>query len=595
MNNSFFNYLILLGFLSILLPTRGQAQVEEFPYQRDWATYMAPISTAQFDNQGAQIFYGFDSYYSYEINPFDSLASYVTNPGYESNYYLGKLNPDQSIAYVKKVGQARSLDTLPRNFFGSLEAVDAAGNIYVSGVTQASQGIATPGSYQSDFSHNYSDSYEVYYPELDVTVTIPPELCADAFIIKYSPAGEKLWGSYYHGNQDMLSINLIEQSGYLYLYGMTTSYEGIATAGTYISEWGDEIPHHNYRPFVLKINENTGAVEWGTYLGTGVVLNTYIGKMFTVNSNGYCFYFGDEGTVILNPEGELYSINNSPPVSYDLISFSKADNLGNIYLSGVTEYNDSIGSSGTFRPSKSFEKQSFILKINQEGEKVWGSYLFNSNLGIASTAGKVGLYIGKSALYLLSVTDEASLATPGVYQEEAIGSQNNLVFFKMNAIDGSLLWLSYYGDPIGEAIMTTPKISLDNKDNLYFSTVSGISSPNSITTEGALFPLPINDKGGFTVKFINEKNLSVDKSEFSGLKLYPNPASNSITLKSEKPFAQDTKFSIYDLQGRKIKELKSDTPQSTQTINISGLSTGVYFLKVQNERRNQSLKFVKKN
>ncbi|HLS31897.1 MAG TPA: hypothetical protein VK021_13655, partial [Flavobacteriaceae bacterium] len=472
MNNSFFKYLILVVSFSILLPIKGQAQVEEFPFQRDWATYMAPIGIAHFDNQGSEIFYGSDSYLSYQINPFDSLAPYLTNPDYESNFYLGKLNSDQTMAFLKKVGQAFTLDTLPYNFIGGLQAVDQTGNMYLSGLTQASDGIATPGAYQNNFSHNYSDPYEVYYPDLDITVTIPPELCADAFIEKYNPEGEKIWGSYYNGNQDMQSISLIEQGGYLYLYGLTTSYEGIGTVGIYMSEWGDEIPHHIYRPFVMKINANTGDLEWGTYLDTQVSENTanYIGNIFTVNSNGYCFYFNrDGGLSILDETGALSSLNTTPPISYQNVLLMKGDNLGNIYITGGAGEIDTIGTPGSFRPTKSYPTQNYILKINQSGEKVWGSYLFNNDLGIASISSKVGLYIGKNALYLFSVTDEADLTTPGVYQETGINGQNNLAFFKMNATNGSLLWLSYYGDPIGEVDNFSPKISLDNKDNLYLS------------------------------------------------------------------------------------------------------------------------------
>lgn len=597
MNSHIFKYFGAIILSLVFVAQDGLAQTSNFPYQqRDWATYMAPISSAQFDNQGSEIFYGSDNYLSYQINPYDSLAPYVSNPDYDSNYYLGKLNSDQTITFLKKVGQALSLDTLAYNYLGGLEAVDETGNMYLSGLTQASDGIATEGAYQSSFSNNWSDPYEVYYPELDITVTIPPELCKDVFIEKFNSEGEKIWGSYYNGNQDMQSISLIEQDGYLYLYGLTTSYEGIGTAGTYMSEWGDEIPHHIYRPFVMKIDANTGNVEWGTYLDTQVAVNTsnYIGNTFTVNSNGYCFYFNrDGGLSILDETGALSSMVSAPVVSHQNVLLMKADALGNIYIAGGAGEIDTIGTSGSFRPTKSFPTQNYILKINQSGEKVWGSYLFNNNLGIASVNSKVGFYIGKNFLCLISVTDEADLATPGVYQETGIDGQNNLVFFKMNATDGSLLWLSYYGDPIGEVDNFSPKISLDTKDNLYLSTDSGTSSSNSIITENALFPLPIDDKGGFTVKFIHENNLSVDQPEVAHLKLYPNPASQSITLETKKVFPKETELSIYDLLGRKIKA-PDYKHRLTQTLDISNLSPGVYFLKIQNRNLNQSLKFVKK-
>ncbi len=588
---------ITIIFLSFFFAIQNTfAQTDSFPYhQRAWATYMAPINISQFDNQGAQIFYGYDGYYSYETNPFDSLAPYIINPDYESYYYLGKLNPDQTIAFLKKVGQARSLDTLLYNYIGGLKTVGQDGNIYFTGITQASEGVATPGAYQNNFSENWSDPYEVYYPDFDVTVTIEPELCKDAFIEKYNAEGEKIWGSYYNGNQDMRSVSLLEQSGYLYLWGLTTSYEGIATPGTYISEWGDNIPHHIYRPFVMKIDKDSGNILWGTYLDSQSGENTanYIGNHFTANSNGYCFYFNsDGGLTILDENGTLSLIDSSPVVSYQNILHMKGDDLGNIYITGGASENDSIGTSESFRPTKSYLTQSYILKLNQSGERLWGTYLFNRDLGVPY--GKMGICFDKSAVYIVSFTEEDSLATPSAYQVENAGGQNDLVFMKLDAFNGSLKWLSYYGGNASEQALGTvsPKIWLDTNDNLYIAASSN-SDPSAIVSENALFKWPINEDKSFTVKFIHEKNLAIKDVKISDVKLYPNPTTQSITLKTEKLFPKETKFSIYDLLGQRLKNMEYNH-QSTQKIDVSNLSPGVYFLKIQNKTINQSLKFIKK-
>src|SRR5690625_6742341 len=93
------------------------------------------------------------------------------------------------------------------------------------------------------------------------------------------------------------------------------------------------------------------------------------------------------------------------------------------------------------------------------------------------------------------------------------------------------------------------RIATDEQENLYISAMSN-SPRNQIITDDAIFKWPIDDKGNFVVKFINEKNLSVDEMEFTDLKLFPNPALNSITLKGESPFLTNTKFIIYDQIGR---------------------------------------------
>lgn len=79
----------------------------------------------------------------------------------------------------------------------------------------------------------------------------------------------------------------------------------------------------------------------------------------------------------------------------------------------------------------------------------------------------------------------------------------------------------------------------------------------------------------------------------SNATVYPNPASNWITLKSDSVPTLPTQLSIYDTLGRKVKELKY-AYQNTQTIDVSNLAAGVYFLRVQNDERIQSIKFIKK-
>lgn len=592
MNNSFIKYLIFLVFFSILLSIKGQAQVEEFPFQRDWVTYLAPNGFF-LDGEGSQIASGMDSYYSYQINPYDSLAPYVSNPDYNSEIYMLKLNSDQTLAFVKKYGLPVSLDTLPFNYSGGITTVDAEGNFYVSGLTQAAEGIATEGAYQSNFSNNWSDPYEVYFPEIDTTITMPPELCKDAFIEKYNPEGEKVWGSYYNGNKDIDSgAKAIWRNGFLYIIGQTTSYEGIATPGTYIAEWGDEIGHQDYRAFLWRIDEETKAPVWGTYLNINEESSSEPPRYrFAVNSNGYAMYISNEGLKIISPNGTLSSIH-SIDFSVARIHQIKTDNIGNFYVVGSAVDNDSLGTPGTFQPDKIFDWQEYIIKFNQQGEKQWGSYLFQGTSQIGVTSSQLGFYPDqKAGLYLVSLTDEENLATPGAYQEEYGGGTTDLVFFKLDAITGALQWLSYYGGE-GTERGDIFGIATDNQDNLYISAMSD-SPSNQIITDDALFKYPIDDRGHFVVKFINEKNLSVDEPKFSDLKLFPNPAKESITIQSDVIFSKKVKFIIYDILGRKLTKNQGSSDK-TQTIDVSTLPAGTYFLKLKGKNINQTFKFVKK-
>jgi len=69
--------------------------------------------------------------------------------------------------------------------------------------------------------------------------------------------------------------------------------------------------------------------------------------------------------------------------------------------------------------------------------------------------------------------------------------------------------------------------------------------------------------------------------------IYPNPASESLVISDKRPGKKE--IEIYDLFGRIIFQSTITNQQSTISIDVSKLSSGIYFLKAENEVR----KFVR--
>jgi len=120
--------------------------------------------------------------------------------------------------------------------------VDKSGNIYVSGDTKSTTGIASAGSHQSLYGGGTYDCY----------------------IEKFNQAGDRLWGTYYGGlGSDIGGSVSTDKNGNIFLTGESTSDTGIATSGSfqpnrYSSNWGDA--------FLAKFDSN-GIRQWGTYYG----------------------------------------------------------------------------------------------------------------------------------------------------------------------------------------------------------------------------------------------------------------------------------------------------------------------------------------
>ena len=89
----------------------------------------------------------------------------------------------------------------------------------------------------------------------------------------------------------------------------------------------------------------------------------------------------------------------------------------------------------------------------------------------------------------------------------------------------------------------------------------------------------------FNTKSLSNKNdLLIATQE---VKLYPNPVSEITTIQN----AANSIITIYDIKGSEV--LTQSIYNDTETINLNGLKTGIYYAKIYNETTNSLLKILK--
>jgi hypothetical protein len=121
-------------------------------------------------------------------------------------------------------------------------ATDASGNVYMSGNTQSSSGIATAGAHQTTVN--------------------------DAFLVSFNSSGVRQSGTYCGGIKNVCTN---DASGNVYITGYTQSNSGIATAGAHQTANGNS----GYNDaFLLKFN--------GISLGINETIND---KLFSIYPN----------------------------------------------------------------------------------------------------------------------------------------------------------------------------------------------------------------------------------------------------------------------------------------------------------------------
>ncbi len=107
----------------------------------------------------------------------------------------------------------------------------------------------------------------------------------------------------------------------------------------------------------------------------------------------------------------------------------------------------------------------------------------------------------------------------------------------------------------------------------------------SISDWNNTFYATINDQ---TIITFDDTTLGTEDINSYQSIIYPNPASDKLFIETSIDTPLD--YAIFNIQGQKVLSLI----YSEEGIDISNLTTGMYFLKIQSDKSEQTLKFVKK-
>ena len=148
------------------------------------------------------------------------------------------------------------------NDFGYSCAVDNEGNVFLTGNSNSTSDISTPGSHQELFGGGNWD----------------------AFLVKFNPDGLRQWATYYGGEgQDDSRFCITDEDGNVFIAGYTWSSENISTPGahqeTLLSTDGNAL--------LVKFDQE-GVRTWGTYYGAQVTR----GRSCATDGNGNIYLTG---------------------------------------------------------------------------------------------------------------------------------------------------------------------------------------------------------------------------------------------------------------------------------------------------------------
>jgi len=264
-------------------------------------------------------------------------------------------------------------------------AIGSADEVIITGSTVSSDtNIATPGSYRTT-----------------------PSGGQDLFLVKFNSQGQRIWGTYYGGNQDDIprSVSLDPEHN-IVVAGFTASDTGIATTGSHQPAMAPPLPgEFQYGDGFLVKFSSQGQRIWGTYFG-----------------------------------GE----------SLDDITGVTTDESSIIYLAGVTASHTDIATSDGYQvqqlvPNGGLYTSGFFAKLSPQGNRIYGSYYGGDN----NTAFD-GIKVDElNNVYLTGETVSGThISTPNSHQTAFGGGDDDAILIRFNdcnapdmpdTINGSLI------------------------------------------------------------------------------------------------------------------------------------------------------------
>jgi len=329
----------------------------------------------------------------------------------------------------------------------------------------------------------------------------------NAFAVKLSPAGNTLVYSTYLGGSGSDAANgiAVDAAGNAYLTGDTNSSNFPASGFQRDNRGGQDA-------FAAKISADGSRLVWSSCLGGGAADH---GAAIAVDAAGEVWVTGGTWSSDFPTAGAFQGASGGGEDAFvarfsadgNTLAFSSylggsggtaiypetaqaiaLDAAGNAYVAGVTSSSD----FPTLKPVQAALKgamDAFVTKVSAAGALVYSTYLGGSSVDIANAIA----VDWSGAAYVAGYTYSTDLATVGALQTANAG-ECDAFLAKLNAAP-ALVYLSYLG---GNGADTAAAVAVDGVGGVY---LAGWTQSTNFPLLGAYQATDANSYGAFVTKF----------------------------------------------------------------------------------------------
>lgn len=453
---------VIVGFSAPLAEIHRTLVIDPIPHL-DWATYLGGSG-----DDGSRDLVLDPAGNAYIVGSSNSMNAVATTGTYQNTLAGGY---DAFVAKFDNDGQR-----LWSTYFGGTETdlgqnidLDPQGNIYITGATNSTAGIATAGAAQEIYGGGGNDGY----------------------VAKFNAGGILQWASYLGGSRDEFSNALTtDLSGNVFISGWTNSDDGIATAGAHqtVFSSGQDVYLTKY--------DTDGNLQWSTYYGDA---GLDIGLQLEADASGNVLLSGwTSSTTNIATAGSHQDTYGGGTADAFLVFFDEAgvrqwatyyggsgddygdalqlDDSGNIFLGGPCTSADAMATAGTHQPAKSVGFDAFLAKLDAGGVRQWGTYY-----GGGQDETGYGIAIGADGgVYLTGFTNSADgIATADAHQTIFAGGDWDGYWVKFDAV-GMREVGTYFGGALSDQAYA---IDVDASDQVF---LAGVSSSMQDISKGTI-------------------------------------------------------------------------------------------------------------
>jgi len=389
---------------------------------------------------------------------------------------------------------------------------DGAGNVYIDGYTMSKVNMATANGFQPQISIKGGGDVVKY---------------ADAYLAKFTPAGHRIWGTYYGGGKSEECFGLcVDLQANVYVAGSTTSDSNIATSDAYQAGLASLMDQDGY---FVKFDSACHRL-YGTYLGGAMA-------------------------------DEIYDLD--------------PDASGNIYLTARTNGSDMPVTAGAYQSGNNGISDYTVYKFNLT-TNCYDTYEPNNSKG---TATPVLIPPGNPLLLhaLIGTTTDKDF-----YSFTNTIAAPNIKILLSNLPKNYNVFL--YG-PSGSEVGSSKNKKKADDQIIYNTSMVGtykvkVLGVNGVFNDTVCYDLTFNISST-PFKSINGASDNENSQEGQDyMWLYPNPASQQLNIDLSNEQEGSGQIMIYDLLGKMVRNQRFEESNNL-SLDVSTLEEGMYLVRIQ--------------